>query len=219
MAESQNAIHIHDRDAAAYDDLVTAYGSYAHDVLFGLCFEYVRPGDSLLDLGIGTGLSSAPFAKAGTVITGVDGSEEMLEVCQRKGIAVELRCHDLLKTPLPYPAAAFNHVIACGVFHFFADLAPLVGEACRLMQQGGTFAFTAAVPDADATGSTPSGSVRVRHDPVAGVSIYAHRPAYVHALLEWNGLVRRKQQHFTAHSVDCEVPPLMLAAYIAQKPD
>lgn len=218
MAESRNAIHIHDRDAAAYDEFVAAYGSYVHDVLFGLCFEYVRRGDSLLDLGIGTGLSSAPFAKAGAAITGVDGSQEMLEVCQRKGIAAELRCHDLLETPLPYPAAAFNHVIACGVFHFFADLDPLVGEACRLMQQGGTFAFTAVVPDADATDSSPAGSVRVRHDAAAGVSVYAHRPAYVHALLESNGLVRRKQQHFTAHSVDYAVPPLMLAAYVAQKP-
>jgi predicted TPR repeat methyltransferase len=54
-------------------------------MVFGMAFEYVAPGERLPDLGIGTGLSSAPFRKAGPEIRGLDGSEEMLAACRRKG--------------------------------------------------------------------------------------------------------------------------------------
>ena len=77
--------------ASTYDALVKEYNSYLHQVLFGMCYEYIKPGDSLLDLGIGTGLSSVLFAKSGMNITGLDGSVEMLEECRKKGFAQELK--------------------------------------------------------------------------------------------------------------------------------
>jgi hypothetical protein len=40
--------------AAAYDDLIKEYDSHAHDVIFGMAFQYVRPGETLLDIGTGT---------------------------------------------------------------------------------------------------------------------------------------------------------------------
>ena len=77
-------IKLHDRIAGEYDSLVKKYNSHIHELLFGMCFEYVKPGDSLLDLGIGTGLSSFLFTKAGLHITGLDGSGEMLKECKKK---------------------------------------------------------------------------------------------------------------------------------------
>lgn len=83
-----NADHIksHDEFAGIYDSQVKQYNSYGHEVLFGMCYEYIKPGDSLLDLGIGTGLSSVLFAKAGLNITGLDGSLEMLKECGKKDL-------------------------------------------------------------------------------------------------------------------------------------
>jgi ubiquinone/menaquinone biosynthesis C-methylase UbiE len=49
-----------------------------------MCYEYIKSGDALLDLGMGTGLSSVLFVKAGLNITGLDGSLEMLKECQKK---------------------------------------------------------------------------------------------------------------------------------------
>jgi ubiquinone/menaquinone biosynthesis C-methylase UbiE len=53
---------------------------HGHEALFGMMFEYVLPGQPILDIGIGTGLIAALFKKAGLEVYGIDISGEMLEV-------------------------------------------------------------------------------------------------------------------------------------------
>ena len=60
--KKMDSISAHDEEAAQYGQQVREYNCYAHDVLFGMSFEYVNPHDCLLDIGIGTGLASLPFA-------------------------------------------------------------------------------------------------------------------------------------------------------------
>jgi len=129
--DNANASSPHDAFAADYDQQVRAYGWWGHEALFGLCFEYVRAGEHLLDAGIGTGLASAPFARAGLQVSGFDASPEMLKRCRAKGFAVELKQADVMATPWPYPDASFEHVIACGVLHFLADLGPVFTKRRR----------------------------------------------------------------------------------------
>ncbi len=83
---SHDAIQIHDQYAADYDRLANEDGYVAPEALFGLCFEYLRPGQRLLDIGIGTGLSSLPFARAGMAVYGLDGSAEMVKECEKMEI-------------------------------------------------------------------------------------------------------------------------------------
>jgi len=45
----------HDESAADYDRLARKYRWFGPEALFGLCFEYVQPGERLLAIGIGTG--------------------------------------------------------------------------------------------------------------------------------------------------------------------
>lgn len=61
-----------------WDAAVKAHGWYAADVVFGLVFEYLTPGQRILDLGCGTGLASEPFARFGLEVYGIDGSPNML---------------------------------------------------------------------------------------------------------------------------------------------
>ena len=62
---------------------VTSYDRQAHahhwhpEALFGLVYEYLRPGDHLLDAGIGTGLASQTFAKAGVQVFGFDTDQDL----------------------------------------------------------------------------------------------------------------------------------------------
>ena len=131
-----------DAFAAQYDESAKRYGWYAPEVLFGLVYDRIEPGEKVLDLGIGTGLSSAPFKKAGLQIHGVDGSAEMLELCASRGVATDLKQHDFLSVPLPYADNHFDHIIACGVFHLVGHLDNVVAEAARLARGAGTFVFT-----------------------------------------------------------------------------
>jgi ubiquinone/menaquinone biosynthesis C-methylase UbiE len=105
-----------------YDRLTHEYGWHSPDILFGLCFEYIRSGEHLLDVGIGTGLSAYPFAKVGLQVSGLDISPEMINTVRLKDIAVELKHFDIRNKPWPFLDGYFDHVIACGIFHFLADL-------------------------------------------------------------------------------------------------
>jgi predicted TPR repeat methyltransferase len=161
----------HNDFAADYDQQVCAYGWWGHEALFGLCYEFVHPHENLLDVGIGTGLASALFARAGLQVYGFDSSLEMLNRCRAKNITTELRHFDLATTPWPYPEAFFDHAIACGVLHFFADLRPFFSEAARVIRSGGILAFTTRAP--------PPGSTGVTQETIDGIDVFSHTKAIV----------------------------------------
>jgi len=85
------------QSAVNYDEQARRTEWFGSEVVFGLTYEFVNPGESLLDLGIGSGLSSIPFHKAGLRIYGLDGSDEILEICASKGFAIDLKHHCHLK--------------------------------------------------------------------------------------------------------------------------
>ena len=93
---------LHDAYAADYNAEVLAYDCHITDLLFGLSYEFIRPGQRLLDAGIGSGLSSTLAAKAGLEVHGMDFSPAMLEVCRAKGFAADLKLHDLQHLPWVY---------------------------------------------------------------------------------------------------------------------
>lgn len=179
---------LHDAYAADYDEQIRAYDCYLADALFGLCFEYLQPGENILDLGIGSGLSAIPFAKAGLRVHGMDFSPVMLEICHAKHIAADLKQHDLLQLPWPYPTDEFDHVVCCGVLHFISDLETIFGETSRVLRNNGIFAFTTKVP-------VDSNFEHRKYDQqTAGdLSIFAHHPEYLQGLLERAQLTELKQ--------------------------
>lgn len=62
---------------------------------------------------------------------------------------MSLKCFDLRHSPLPYSDHSFDHVISCGVFHFFGELAVIAKEISRIIKPGGIFAFTIAAQTAE----------------------------------------------------------------------
>jgi predicted TPR repeat methyltransferase len=124
----------------AYDEETEATGWYGPEVAFGLTYAHVQSGQSMLDIGIGTGLGSILFFKAGLEIHGIDISPQMLDVCRRKGFS-SLHLHDLSKTPYPFDSESIDHAVCTGVFNFFSDLFPFFQETSRIIRKGGLFVF------------------------------------------------------------------------------
>ena len=181
-------VALHDGYAADYDAQVQAYDCHIADLLFGLCYEFTRPGQRLLDAGIGSGLSARLFARAGLTIYGMDFSPAMLDICGEKGFAAELKQHDLSQIPWPYPAGGFECVVCCGVLHFIPDLGGIFGETARVLGDGGSFAFTTRLPTAAEV------ELPYERQIVGGFEIFSHTPAHVETLLTQHAFMRRKLQ-------------------------
>jgi predicted TPR repeat methyltransferase len=129
--------------AEAYDEEAEAAGWFGPEVAFGLTYKYIQPDQSLLDIGIGTGLGSVLFCKAGLKVFGMDVSQDMLDACLNKGFA-DLELHDLRMTPYPYDSETMDIAICVGVMIFFSDLSSVFEETARILRMGGLFVFVVA---------------------------------------------------------------------------
>jgi predicted TPR repeat methyltransferase len=181
-------------NAANYDNQVREYDSYAHDVIFGMSYEFVKPGENILDLGIGTGLASIQFSKIGLQVYGLDTSEDMLNICREKGFAEELKLHNLSGSKIPYEDNFFNHIISSGVFHFISELDNIFSEAARIMKYNGIFAFTIS-PNINKEDYA-------REMTAWGIPIYKHSPNYIKKLLDVNGMTLLKEQRLLMKGAD-----------------
>jgi predicted TPR repeat methyltransferase len=208
----------HDKFADTYDQSVKEYHSFGHEIIFGMCYEYVKAGESLLDLGIGTGLSSVNFARQGLQVTGLDGSAEMLKQCKKKNFARELIQHDLQETPFPWGNGAFDHIICCGVLHFFGDLNNIFKEIGHLIKPGGIFAFTIASLTKSENRSGNYIAVNFLETPTTwGVPIFRHTDGYMQKLKETYGLEFLKEQKVLSDSGDPLSDDILFKVIISRK--
>ena len=99
-----------------------------------------RPGDRILEVGVGTGLS-LPLYPRDCEVTGIDISEPMLEKARerldalgREGVVLRrMDAHDLR-----FPDASFDHVVAPYVISVVAEPEKVMREIRRVCRPGGT---------------------------------------------------------------------------------
>ncbi|MGA8548692.1 MAG: methyltransferase domain-containing protein [Stellaceae bacterium] len=123
-------------------------GSY--DIVFGPVFhpgrkEAVRiandrPGQRILEVGVGTGLS-LPYFRPDSRVTGIDVSAEMLEKAkrrtQRQGLAQVERLHLMDAENLEFADNSFDAVLALYVASVVPDPARFAAEMRRVCIPGG----------------------------------------------------------------------------------
>lgn len=178
----------HDKYAKEYDNQIKAFDCYIAEVLFGLSYQYITKGETLLDIGIGTGISSSLFSKAGLHISGMDGSREMLNICMMKDVTDELIEHDLLVFPWPFEQRLFDHIISCGVFHFIGNLESIFQEIFRVQKYGGIFAFTIME---EQNQQDVNGKYQMKKD--GDFNIYSHNLSCIYNLLKTNKYTKEKE--------------------------
>lgn len=109
--------------------------------------DYVHAGNSVLDLGCGTGDIARAVASAGMQVTGCDISSEMLRCASREGVKSEIKWLQLDANwrGLPFKAAGFDAIIAVSVFEYVQDPVAVMCECARVLKPGGVLVCT--VPD------------------------------------------------------------------------
>ena len=123
-----------------------------------------------IDLGCGTGLGAAAFAKNVDRFIGIDLSPGMIEKARASNLYAELEVADMLAGLASQPDASADFVLAADAMVYVADIAPVLGEAHRVLAPGGMVAFT--------TETHPG------EDVILGQGLrYAHAAAHVRAAL------------------------------------
>jgi len=133
-----------------------------------------------IDLGCGTGLAAAAFAKQVDHIVGIDLSPRMIERACATGLYAALEIADMVEGLRQCPEANADLILAADAMVYVPDLAPVLGEAARVLVPGGLLAFTVETHDGD--GVIIGGGLR-----------YAHAASYVRETIEAAGL---KLAHF-----------------------
>lgn len=110
----------------------------------------IRPGERVLDLATGTGITAIAAREHGADVTGVDLTPELLAVARRKASDAGLGDIDFREgdaEALPFADATFDVVVStCG--HMFAPDQPKVAaELARVTRPGGRVVFLAWTPE------------------------------------------------------------------------
>ena len=164
--------HQNEFSAEAYDAEAVATGWLGPEIVFGLAYRHVQPGQTILDIGIGTGLGSILFHRAGLQVYGLDQSPQMLAAARAKGFAADLLQHDLTRRPYPYADRSLDHAVCTGVMNFFADLGMVFTDVARILRRGGVFVF---VVGDRREGDPPAFTVGPEHTKTdADMTMYRH---------------------------------------------
>src|ERR1700716_2468806 len=89
-----------------------------------------------IDLGCGTGLAAAAFAKNVDRFIGVDLSPRMIERARLTGVYAELEVAEMVEGLRSKPDASANLVLAADAMVYLADLTPLLREVKRVLVSG-----------------------------------------------------------------------------------
>jgi predicted TPR repeat methyltransferase len=100
-----------------------------------------------IDLGCGTGLGAAAFAKEVDHFTGIDLSPGMIEQARVTGLYAELEVADMVLGLRGKADASANLILAADAMCYVSDIAPVLHEGKRVLTAGGVFAFTLETHD------------------------------------------------------------------------
>ena len=133
----------------AYDPFARIYNQHwgffatkAYPILDHLVLRNLTPGSAVLDLCCGTGQLAAELSRLGYRTTGLDGSEQMIEIARQNAPDVEFVVQDARNIALPHRFSAvfstfdsLNHVMS------LVELEQVFHSVFTVLEDGGYFAF------------------------------------------------------------------------------
>jgi len=108
--------------------------------------SHMREGQSVVDVGCGTGPMVEYLCERGLVYHGVDVAEPMLDSIRAafRGKPYEGRIHLEVGTSerVPYPDAKFDILLGMGLLEYLDNMNPTFDEIARLLKPGGVAILT-----------------------------------------------------------------------------
>lgn len=153
-----------------------------------------------IDLGCGTGLAAAAFAKEVDQFIGFDLSPRMIERAQASGLYAQLEVADMVQGLSSRPDASAELILAADAMVYLSDLASVLREVNRVLVTGGVLAFTVETHGGDGV--------------IIGEGLrYAHGAGYVRRQIGAAGLVLSRLEDLSARNEDnTPVPGLVVVA-------
>ncbi|HVA26720.1 MAG TPA: class I SAM-dependent methyltransferase, partial [Candidatus Baltobacteraceae bacterium] len=111
---------------------------YSNDVYNALVGYGLAPGNTILDVGCGTGLASGPLIENRYRITGIDPSEPMIAIAKRNFPSATWQVAKAEN--LPFKDASFDAVVSAQTFHR-VDADAAIAEVRRVLRPGGIVAI------------------------------------------------------------------------------
>ena len=133
---------VFDKESKLYDSWYeTKMGAFADQVQTELAFSLFKPekGMSVLDVGCGTGNFSIKLAKMGLNVTGIDVSDNMLDVARDKakkgGLSIDFINMDA--RDMIFEDESFDGVISMAAIEFIQESEKVLNEMFRVVKKGG----------------------------------------------------------------------------------
>lgn len=118
-------------DAGLYNAQHSFVSEYGRELL-----QYVNrePGQSILDIGCGTGLLTAELAKDGAHVLGIDASASMVKLAKQNYPSISFAVSDALELNF---SRMFDTVFSNATFHWIKDQAQLLSLVERALKSHG----------------------------------------------------------------------------------
>jgi demethylmenaquinone methyltransferase / 2-methoxy-6-polyprenyl-1,4-benzoquinol methylase len=138
----------------------------------------LRPGERVLDVGAGTGVSTEELGRSGAYAVGADLSTGMLRAGRRSGRAVPLVAGDALK--LPFPDETFDAVTISFALRNVVDTGAALRELARVTRPGGRLVVCEFSHPVNAAFRTVYLSYLMRSLPTVARGVSSNPEAYVY---------------------------------------
>lgn len=100
-----------------------------------------RNGLTVLDLGCGSGLTGNAFKGCAERLTGIDLSNEMIDLARKRQIYDQLELAEITDW-LNRGDTPFDLIVSCDCLIYFGDLTNIIRAASRRLKSSGIFAFS-----------------------------------------------------------------------------
>ncbi len=140
--ESIRSIHEYENEtwSRCADTYLDTFSGLTNQMLSKLIdITNLGTGAKVLDLGCGPGNSTRACRDAGAEVTGIDFSQDMIQVAREANPDIAYKLANL--EALPEEDDSYDIVIANYVVHHLPDPSKVFAEVARVLKSGGRFAF------------------------------------------------------------------------------